>query len=128
MPSFSKSLESSLHRALEFANERTVVSVVTAVTVLPTSAGALDEQASVEQQLLLAEAGGRLEERGIPVHRVESLMLGDPAEAIVQAAIDTDADVVVVGTRGRTPPARAFLGSVSWRVLQDAPCDVLVVR
>jgi nucleotide-binding universal stress UspA family protein len=53
---------------------------------------------------------------------------GDAGEAIIEAAEDADADLVVVGTRRRNVAARLLLGSVSTKVVHTAPCDVLVVR
>ena len=51
---------------------------------------------------------------------------GDPAELIVRTAERESADLVVVGARGLTG-VRAF-GSVSERVVHEAPCSVLVAR
>lgn len=56
--------------------------------------------------------------------------MGDtsPAEGIVEYATDHDADLVVVGTRGRRGLKRLLIGSVSEEVLREAPCPVLTVR
>jgi nucleotide-binding universal stress UspA family protein len=53
---------------------------------------------------------------------------GHPAEVIVRAAAKRRADLVVVGSHGRTALKRFLLGSVSDRVRQYAPCSVLVVK
>lgn len=53
--------------------------------------------------------------------------VGGAAQAIGGAAKTLQADVVVVGTRGRNPLAGLLLGSVTQRLLQIAPCPVLVV-
>jgi len=53
---------------------------------------------------------------------------GPAAGAIVRAARDLPAGLVVVGTRGRTGLTRLALGSVAESVLSDAPCSVLVIR
>lgn len=57
---------------------------------------------------------------------------GDPAEVLIQHAIDADADVIVVGSAGMRAvphaPDRAPLGSVPNNVSHHAPCDVLIVR
>lgn len=50
------------------------------------------------------------------------------AEVILQAAGDLDADLLVMGTHGRTGIAHAFLGSVAERTLRRAPCPVLTVQ
>ena len=47
---------------------------------------------------------------------------------MVQEAEASDADLIVVGTRGLHATKRLFLGSVSTKVVHHAPCDVLVVR
>lgn len=53
---------------------------------------------------------------------------GEPAEALVAAAEDTGADVIVVGSRGMTGVARFVMGSVPNAVSHRAPCDVLIVQ
>ena len=53
---------------------------------------------------------------------------GDAATEILAAASASNADLIVMGTRGRTGLARLVLGSVARNVLQHASCSVLVVR
>ncbi len=61
--------------------------------------------------------------------RAHALLLRGPAhEAIRRAARDHDADLIVVGTHGRTGLSRALMGSVAARVLGAAPCAVLSVK
>ena len=61
--------------------------------------------------------------------RVKSLLLeGIPHESIARAARSKKADLLVIGTHGRTGFAKLFLGSVASRVLAVAPCPVLTVR
>jgi nucleotide-binding universal stress UspA family protein len=55
-------------------------------------------------------------------------LAGSPFEAIAEAARETRADLVVMGTHGRTGVARLFMGSVASRVISTAPCPVLTVR
>jgi nucleotide-binding universal stress UspA family protein len=47
---------------------------------------------------------------------------------ILRVARERKADLIVVGTHGRTGLAHVFLGSVAERVLRTAPCPVLTVR
>lgn len=51
-----------------------------------------------------------------------------PTDAILNAADDYDADLIVVGSRGEGATKRLLHGSVSTNVLHNAPCAVLVVR
>jgi nucleotide-binding universal stress UspA family protein len=51
-----------------------------------------------------------------------------PVEAILARVAHVGADALVLGSRGRTGPARLLLGSVSRPVVRRAPCAVLVVR
>jgi nucleotide-binding universal stress UspA family protein len=52
---------------------------------------------------------------------------GDPAAVLVDVVREVGADLLVVGRRGGDFVARTLLGSVAQRVVQQAPCDVLVV-
>jgi universal stress protein A len=56
------------------------------------------------------------------------VLAGTPYEAIAEAAQANAADLVVMGTHGRTGASRFFLGSVASRVISTAPCPVLTVR
>jgi universal stress protein A len=50
------------------------------------------------------------------------------AETLRETAVDLGADLIVMGTHGRTGLAHAFLGSVAERTLRSAPCPVLTVQ
>ena len=54
--------------------------------------------------------------------------VGLPWEEIVRLAAEERADMIVMGTRGRTGLDRLLLGSVAERVIRRAPCPVLTVR
>ena len=54
--------------------------------------------------------------------------VGEPAHEIVTWAKEKGADLVVVGTHGRTGLTHALMGSVAERVVRRAPCPVLTVR
>ena len=56
------------------------------------------------------------------------LLRGRPAEAIARAAEREQADLLVIGSRGMTEFQPMLLGSVSRKVLMQAPCPVLVVK
>jgi nucleotide-binding universal stress UspA family protein len=52
---------------------------------------------------------------------------GDPIDAIVRDGLATHADLIVMGTHGRSGMDRLMLGSVAESVLRKAPCPVLTV-
>jgi universal stress protein A len=61
--------------------------------------------------------------------RVKTALLeGIPHEQIIRAARSKHADLIVIGTHGRTGIAKLFLGSVAGRVVSTAPCPVMTVR
>jgi nucleotide-binding universal stress UspA family protein len=51
---------------------------------------------------------------------------GTPAEGIVECARESQADLIVMSTHGTTG-TRYTLGSTAWKILQDAPCPVLLL-
>lgn len=67
-----------------------------------------------------AESGGRYPVRGM-------LLDGEPAAAIHRAALDTEADLIVMASHGRHGFARFFFGSVAESVIRDGGVPVLVV-
>ncbi|MDO5500402.1 MAG: universal stress protein [Propionibacteriaceae bacterium] len=84
----------------------------------------LDGQAHAERLLSAALAEVRAAH---PDLVVDSLLTDtDPAQALIEAA--REAQLVVVGSRGRGGFAGMLLGSVSRTVLRHAPCPVAVVR
>jgi monovalent cation/proton antiporter MnhG/PhaG subunit len=58
---------------------------------------------------------------------VTEIVQGQPGAAIVEAAERRSADLIVIGTRGRTGLGRALLGSVAGDVLEGSECSVLIV-
>jgi len=54
--------------------------------------------------------------------------VGHPAETILQVARDLRADMIVIGSHGRSGLGRVLLGSVAESVVRQASCPVLVVR
>jgi nucleotide-binding universal stress UspA family protein len=80
----------------------------------------------VGEETMLADATRLARERGVESN-VE-IGSGDPVAEIIAHADSIDADLIVVGSRGRQEVAGSLLGSVSRGVLHDAPRPVLVVR
>jgi nucleotide-binding universal stress UspA family protein len=57
-----------------------------------------------------------------------SVLEGSAHEQVVRFARSKHADLIVMGTHGRSGLAKLFLGSVAGRVVAAAPCPVLTVR
>ncbi len=53
---------------------------------------------------------------------------GDAADAILDVAEETKADLIVVGNKGMTGARRFLLGSVPNNISHHAPCSVMVVQ
>jgi nucleotide-binding universal stress UspA family protein len=69
-------------------------------------------------------ARGYLRERGLEA--AGKVAHGDPAEEILSEARTGSYDLIVVGTRELGPVVGRLLGSVSRKVVKDAPCAVIV--
>jgi nucleotide-binding universal stress UspA family protein len=82
----------------------------------------------LRQQLedLVARAEGTLREVGFSTEG--RVIAGDPRQALLQIAQSERADLIVVGSHGRSGIAKMMLGSVSSHVVTHAPCSVLVVK
>ena len=63
--------------------------------------------------------------RVVTEHRLEE---GPPAPTILRVAAQAKADVIVLGTHGRTGLGRLIMGSVAEQVVRKAPCPVLTVK
>lgn len=64
--------------------------------------------------------------RGIATEVISRV--GPPGEILSKAAVEENADLIVVGTQGRTGISRFLIGSVAADTIRHATCDVLVVR
>lgn len=53
---------------------------------------------------------------------------GDPADTVLRVAREEKADLVVMGSHGRSGLGRLLAGSVAEGVLREAPCPVLIVK
>jgi nucleotide-binding universal stress UspA family protein len=62
------------------------------------------------------------------VRATTTLLEGTPAREITRLAKKKHADLLIIGTHGRTGLARLFLGSVANQIVATAPCPVMTVR
>jgi nucleotide-binding universal stress UspA family protein len=84
-----------------------------------------------EEQRLLAQREldktvTRLRDSGLKARSL--LRVGAPFMEIIHAAQTEAADLIVMGTHGRSGLAHVLMGSVAERVVQKAPCAVLTIR
>ena len=71
---------------------------------------------------------GQLNAAGIDHEIRRGLESPSAADAILDAARDTSADLIVIGVRRRSPVGKLFAGSTAQHVLLDADCPVLAVK
>lgn len=122
--------------ALELATEEyrdaelLVLHVVDPVRALVTHrSGRFDAamaSAQAEADRLLAALAAQADERGVTVET--EVAFGVPARVIVEYAGLAETDRVVIGSHGRSGPARVLLGSVAETVVRRSPVPVTVVR
>lgn len=96
------------------------------ITVISALVPSHSERRQQEGREAVARTTAQLAREGL---EAEGLVLpGEADEVIIKLAQDTGADLVVVGTHGRTGFGKVLLGSVSERVISKASCAVLVVK
>lgn len=122
------------HRLLENLDEARLILLhafnlpieYTAYGPIPTSVNYLKD-AGVEAEQQLGEIAEDLKQReGIDVETLARE--GYPPEVICEEASQQDADLIVMGTHGRSGLAHLLLGSTAERVVQKAPCPVMTVQ
>lgn len=86
----------------------------------------IDDLEEAERASVWARITERLDGSEVPWSRVDRH--GYPVSEIISYATEVDADLIIIGTRGRGELASLVLGSTSHGVIQHASCDVLVVR
>lgn len=69
----------------------------------------------------------RLTEAGLALV-MESSVLADPGDAVIQIAQERNVEMIVIGLRHRSMVGKLILGSTVQRILLDATCPVLAVR
>jgi nucleotide-binding universal stress UspA family protein len=103
-----------------------VAAAITDGYVSPKVWSDLERQVRDQAQKQVDKLVARARQAGV---RATSMLLeGTPADRIVRAARRLPADLIVMGTLGRSGLAKLFLGSVAERVIAMARCPVLTVR
>jgi nucleotide-binding universal stress UspA family protein len=133
---FSESADAALDAAIELARPNRAALDLVHVYPLPGVSVPFADALWVASPEMLASLqtrlGEALDQRAARV-RAQGLecsaaaVQGAAAQEIVQRAAQGPADVIVIGTHGRSGLSHALLGSVAERVVQHAACPVLVV-
>jgi len=130
---FSEPSEHAVERALALAQslgaKLTLLHAHTAITeqfpdITAANAAALDSEsravATRKLEALVAKHGGRVE-------LSQAVVNGPPYPTLLEEAQWREADLIVLGTHGRSGLDRLMLGSVAERVLRHASLPVLIV-
>ena len=111
--------------------EALVVSVGDApILPVPSNVKAADQLSpALEQTLELASKASEWLQAYFPEWQVSAEAIkGAPARELIQRAAQWKANLIVVGSQGRSALGRLFLGSVSKAVATEAVCSVRIVR
>ncbi len=111
----------------------TVISVVPAELATPTDVdfAATGQELLGEKEMQAAEKNVKAvkeaaQKEGVAVQAF--VMTGKPADAIIETAKEKSADLIIVGSHGRSGIERLLMGSVAERVIVMSACAVLVVK
>lgn len=84
-----------------------------------------DQEREAAQQILDRTAK---QFRETPFQVREVAYIGDTAGTLLRAIRDSKVDLVALGAKGMSSAAEFLLGSVSLKLLNQAPCSILVAR
>jgi nucleotide-binding universal stress UspA family protein len=131
---FSKAaIQAVLHRATSAAVEVEIMTVVSILSDLfPEISehygdlGLVNDSRFAAAKVLVNNAAEELRSKGIAV--TTAVEWGDPRLKILERAKDWHADLIIVGSHGRSKFEHLLLGSVSEAVARLAHCSVEIVR
>jgi len=130
----SDTVSETLDHALPIAsdNDATVHAlyvVDSRITAAASDADATELEASLEAEGNDAVAAIEARAESADLDSVGEIRTGTPAKTILEYADEQGIDLIVIGTRGKSPREKVTsLGSVSERVVDNAPVPVFVVR
>ena len=119
----------ALERVTRFLKQEAEVALVTVARPIyrdPPYSGYADPKDEEEQRAVLFAARDVLARAGIAATGLAPV--GDPADEILRAAEQFEAELVVMGARSLGTIERLVLGSVSTKVMHESGCDVLIVK
>lgn len=86
----------------------------------------LESKYTENAEMLLSQIAAKLNFTGTRLER--EVLIGEPYEKIIETAANGGFDLIVMGNRGFSKFKRFFVGSVTQKVISEAPCPVLVIR
>lgn len=124
---FSKvATDKAIDFAQSYGSALKVLSIVDVPAELYAEAPAAVEDMIRKAKQYTAAVKEQAREAGVPTETFTGE--GEAWEVIVQAAQEQSADLVVMGSHGRTGLRRLLMGSVTEKVIGGAHCPVLVVK
>jgi universal stress protein E len=122
-----RALVNAVHLARSFHAELTVL------TAVPPLANWLGEAPADAQEAFVARQRARFDEflQPLDFHGISHqavVRLGQPHEQILAAVAELKADLLVMGSVGRTGVARVLMGSVAEKVAREMPCSIITVK
>lgn len=136
----SAQAEQAVAHAMDLGRRHGVEVVLALATAVPDSPAGVDPSTAEAADLYLRSLNKRLADDREQLATLRQHLVGQGVtvsttvvdgyadEVLPRVAEEVGADLIVVGTHGRTGLRRAFLGSVAERTTRLAGCDVLVVR
>ena len=115
------SLHSEVTWELALSMAKQAASQLIAVAVAPEEGDIIEAQALIHKMLTAANRAG-MPFKGVSPQGVA------PDAGIIQQAIKNEVDLIIMGSHGRTGLKKLLMGSVTERVIGQAPCPVLVVK
>jgi nucleotide-binding universal stress UspA family protein len=97
------------------------------ISLLHVADGAEQATGQIEAQQIFSATNAALAGQGLTSHH-QLIVEGNPADEILRLADEMGADLIAMGSHGRTGVLRLLMGSVSRKVLDQARCPVLIVR
>jgi nucleotide-binding universal stress UspA family protein len=132
---FSEYADYALNYAIELAKTLQARLTVLYVYYLPSFALGEVSPAILDDTLAAMETKARQQTQKALARVLKAGLQGDsvivegpPFQAIIDTTKDKGADLIVMGTHGRTGLSHVLMGSVAERVVRMAPCPVLVTR
>jgi universal stress protein A len=127
---FSHTGDKALDLATSLARQRDAVLLIVHVEEPPAAYGGgemyygMPDPATEDLKKMLSE----IVPNDPQVRHEHRLITGDPATAIARVAEEEGAELIVMGTHGRTGLLRLLMGSVAEAVVRRAPCPVLTLK